>query len=215
MADTPRTPPPTPASWWRRRRTHVALAALAAVAVLITARSTTHTTPAPGTAPAGPIVIQGHPAATTPTDPRAMWPIPIPTRDPAQERAQDYDPPGGPRDTPRDLLQDLPWRAYGVLMELTGVAPDGRLIITVAYTVTEATARDTYRRVLSLHRDNPGKYQARFVPWAQYRAELCADRGDSCPVAPAPEPPNPEAHDGHPSHDEAHHDPDDRDVEIQ
>lgn len=58
----------------------------------------------------------------------------------------------------RPAFQHLPYHASGVVIDLAGSQPDGRLILTVAYHGSLADARGAYRRFLARYRDPGGAY---------------------------------------------------------
>jgi hypothetical protein len=85
--------------------------------------------------------------------------------------------------TGRPAYQALPWRGDGILIDIIGAAASGKVILAVAYTSTEAGARRSYQRFLSLHNDAGTGYVARYLTWAAYRRALCPDL-DACRIAP-------------------------------
>ena len=83
----------------------------------------------------------------------------------------------------RPAYQSLPWRGDGVLVDILGATPDGKVVVAVAYTSTTAHARRAYRRFLQLHHDSGAGYVPRYLTWGAYRRAFCPDL-DECPIAP-------------------------------
>ena len=167
----------------RERRQAFLLAAvilLAVAGILVALRPSPNGHPSPAASvPASPALTTPATTPPSPTAPRSAAPsvVPPPAEARRQSRArvnrtqdaQNRDPRFRAR-LARELrirpaFQHLPYHADGVVIDLVGTTPSGRLVLSVTYTGRRMGARRAYRRFLARYHDPGRAYHPRY----QYR----------------------------------------------